>query len=69
MTLLSTFGRIAGLSSEKGLKLQDILDVRRQRNALSKLTDRELRDIGLTPYDVATEVSRSIFDLPNKRSC
>lgn len=67
MTLLNTFGRIAGLSMEKGHTLQDILEVRRQRRALSKLTDRELRDIGLTPDDVANEVSRSIFDMPSRR--
>lgn len=69
MTLLNTFGRIAGLSLEKGLSLTTILEVHRQRQALAKLDDRALRDIGLTPYDVANEVSRSIFDVPSKCGC
>lgn len=66
MTLLNTFGRIAGLSLEKGLTLTEIRDVRRQRRALADLDDRQLRDIGLTPYDVAKEISRSVFDVPVK---
>lgn len=66
MTLLNTFGRIAGLSLEKGLTLAEIRDVRRQRKALADLDDRQLRDIGLTTYDVAKEISRSVFDVPAK---
>lgn len=64
MTFLSTFGRFAGVSLDKGLSLADIFELRRQRKALAGLTDRELRDIGITQYDVEQEVSRSAFDVP-----
>lgn len=64
MTFLNTFGRFAGVSLDKGLSLADLFELRRQRKTLASLTDRELRDIGLTPYDVEQEVSRSAFDVP-----
>ncbi|CUI77665.1 DUF1127 domain-containing protein [Cognatishimia activa] len=69
MAFLQTLSRFAGLSFEKaGHKnhsWQDLVELRRQRKVLGKLTDRELRDIGLTPYDVEREVSRSFFDVPS----
>lgn len=64
MTFLSTFGRFAGVSLDKGISLADLFELRRQRKTLATLSDRELRDMGLTPYDVKQEVSRSIFDVP-----
>ncbi|MFY0596213.1 MAG: DUF1127 domain-containing protein [Cognatishimia sp.] len=64
MTFLSTFGRFAGVSLEKGISLADLFELRRQRKTLASLTDRELRDIGLTPDDVTQEITRSVFDVP-----
>lgn len=61
---LNTLSRFAGLSSEKGPSLTDILALHRQRVQLASLTDRELRDMGLTPDDVTQELTRSPFVVP-----
>lgn len=39
-------------------------DVRKTRIDLSKLTDEQLRDIGLTREQVAEEIQRSMWDAP-----
>ena len=40
-------------------------DTWRQRNALSRLDDTALRDIGLTRRDVAGELRRGLWDAPD----
>jgi uncharacterized protein YjiS (DUF1127 family) len=41
--------------------------IKQERNDLAKLTDAELRDIGIHPADVAAERRRSFFDIPADR--
>lgn len=69
MAFLQTLSRFTGLSFEKAGQKEhnwrDLVELRRQRKVLGKLSDRELRDIGLTPYDVERELSRSFFDVPS----
>ncbi len=38
----------------------------RERNALSKLTDAQLRDIGLNRMDVAKEIDAPFWDPPTQ---
>lgn len=42
--------------------------VQSERRALMSLSDRGLKDIGLSRADAYREASRSIFDLPNQLS-
>ncbi|SHG44393.1 hypothetical protein [Cognatishimia maritima] len=65
MAFLNTFGRIAGLSLEKGVTVREILEVQRQRRALAQLDAQRLQDIRLTEGDVTKELARSIFDIPS----
>ena len=67
MTLLNTFGRISGLSLEKGVTVREIFEVQRQRRVLAQLDEDQLRDIGLTANDVTAELARSVFDIPSAR--
>lgn len=39
-------------------------DVARQREALGRLTERDLRDIGASPADVRRELEKSSFSIP-----
>lgn len=64
MTFLDTFGRFAGLSSEKGRTLTDLLTLRRQRNELSRLSPHMLDDLGISEHDAQVEAKRSVFDFP-----
>ena len=41
--------------------------IKQERNDLAKLTDAELRDIGIHPADAAAERRRSFFDVPPDR--
>lgn len=43
---------------------QRAVGCQRTRVALRDLTDRQLRDIGLTRSDVETEATRPIWDVP-----
>jgi uncharacterized protein YjiS (DUF1127 family) len=63
MTLISTLGRFAGLSSDKGLTVKEIYSVFRQRQHLARLDDAALNDIGLTRKDVEIEIKRPIWDV------
>jgi uncharacterized protein YjiS (DUF1127 family) len=42
--------------------------VRRERRTLSGLSERELKDIGLSRADVECEISRPMWDLPGRQS-
>ena len=41
-----------------------LFDAHKSRIDLDRLTDEQLRDIGLTRQDVAEEMSRPIWDVP-----
>ena len=41
--------------------------VRKERNLLSQLDERSLRDLGLSAADVARETGRAFMDLPTDR--
>lgn len=43
------------------------LDIKRERKTLSRLTDRELADIGISRSDAHRESKRSFSDLPDSR--
>ncbi|ODT60944.1 MULTISPECIES: DUF1127 domain-containing protein [Paracoccus] len=45
-------------------RLLTMLDVRRTRIDLSRLSDDHLRDIGLTRDDVEAEIARPLWDVP-----
>lgn len=42
----------------------DALAARRQRQALTRLDDAALRDLGLTRADVAAEAAKRLWDVP-----
>ena len=65
VSLLST---IRYLSRDLGAKWKLIKQIRSERRTLSHLSDYQLRDIGLTRDQVNQEVSRSIFDTPQRYS-
>lgn len=44
--------------------LRFVLKVRAERRALMALSERELKDIGLTRSGASAEASRELFDLP-----
>ena len=46
-------------------RIMTVLSVRRSRQDLAHLGDEQLRDIGLTREDVADEIARPIWDVPN----
>jgi uncharacterized protein YjiS (DUF1127 family) len=50
------------------LRLDRILEVRRQRRALLALDDRMLKDIGLSQADAWREANRPLLDLPEYRN-
>lgn len=62
MSAIDTLRAPVGASAGVGLKLRTVLanwrDTRQTRNALNRLSDRELRDIGLTRGDI-DRVARS----------
>jgi uncharacterized protein YjiS (DUF1127 family) len=43
------------------------IEVARERRALARLTDRDLRDIGLDPERARLEADRPFWDLPAGR--
>lgn len=43
------------------------LQVKNERHTLSKLTDRELDDMGISRHDALTESSKGLRDLPANR--
>lgn len=45
-------------------RLLTMFDVRRTRLDLDRLSDDQLRDIGLTREDVAAEMDRPLWDVP-----
>lgn len=45
-------------------RILTMFDTRRTRIDLSKLTDDQLRDVGLTRMDVEAELARPIWDAP-----
>lgn len=45
-------------------RLMTVFDVRRTRLDLARLTDAQLRDIGLTREEVADEMQRPLWDVP-----
>lgn len=46
-------------------RIRDALQLRRQRLQLMRLSDAQLRDIGLTRADAEAEARRSAWDAPN----
>lgn len=48
-------------------RLLTILDVRRTRIDLARLSDDQLRDIGLTRPQVEAEIARPLWDVPALR--
>lgn len=46
-------------------RILTMLDVRKTRIDLSRLTDEQLRDVGLTRDDVEAELARPIWDAPS----
>ena len=42
-----------------------ILDAQRSRTALSKLDQRLLDDVGLTPKDIQSDLDTPVWDVPN----
>lgn len=68
-----TEARRAVITARRGLitrlktALSLAVDVRRERRDLTELTDRELRDIGLTRDQALREAGRGTFDLPHRR--
>ncbi len=49
-----------------GFALSHAWSVSAERRALSRLSDDQLCDIGLTGRDVTRESKRSVFDLPSR---
>lgn len=45
-------------------RLMTMLDVRRSRIDLDRLSDEHLRDIGLTREDLEAEMAKPIWDVP-----
>ncbi len=45
-------------------RLMTMLDVRRSRIDLDRLSDEHLRDIGLTREDLEAEIAKPIWDVP-----
>jgi len=43
------------------------MEIHTERKSLARLTDQQLRDIGIHRADVDAECRRSIFDLPPQR--
>ncbi|GAA3868302.1 DUF1127 domain-containing protein [Celeribacter arenosi] len=43
-------------------KLQDLLEIRRERQAIANLTPRQLSDIGIRPAQTGYAATRSIWD-------
>lgn len=50
--------------SVKRTKLRGLFEIRRQRLALSKLTRRQLSDIGISPAEAEHEAARPFWDAP-----
>lgn len=48
-----------------GKRILTLLSLRRSRLDLAGLSDEQLRDIGLTRDQVADEIARPIWDVPN----
>lgn len=46
-------------------RILTMLDIRKTRIDLSRLTDEQLRDVGLTRDDVEAELARPIWDAPS----
>ncbi len=44
--------------------IRDMIEVRRQRRALSSLDDALLRDIGVSPEEARREVDKPAWDVP-----
>lgn len=65
MTFFASLGRFAGLSLDTGFKVADFFAIARQRNALAKLDDDALRDIGLTRSEAQAEAARPAWDVPS----
>lgn len=45
-------------------RILTMFDVRKTRVDLSKLTDKQLRDVGLTREDVEAELACPVWDVP-----
>lgn len=48
-------------------RLKICVDINREREALGRLGDDELRDIGVSRGDALTECRRAFFDVPHDR--
>jgi uncharacterized protein YjiS (DUF1127 family) len=47
-------------------RLRRAMQVRRERNLLLQLDDRQLKDIGLSRADAEGEAGRGLFELPRR---
>lgn len=45
-------------------RILTVFDVRQTRIDLSRLSDEQLRDVGLTREDVEAEIARPVWDVP-----
>ncbi|MGF1501903.1 MAG: DUF1127 domain-containing protein [Paracoccaceae bacterium] len=66
MTTL-VFGRKFRFPALTAPSIFRISEVRRQRRTLARLTDAQLRDIGVSRADADAEASRPFWDLPAHR--
>ncbi len=65
---LAVTGALARFSSRKAIAYLDlVLQVRRERRQLRRLSSAQLVDLGLDARMVAHEVARGSFDLPKSR--
>lgn len=61
--MFSIFNKLTNLLGN----LESMSLVHTERNELKKLTDQELKDIGVRPEEAQTEASRGFFDIPDER--
>ena len=64
MTYLTQSHATLAASARPRRTLGALVDLWRQRQALSRLDDRALADIGVTPSEAHSEAKRPVWDVP-----